>query len=92
MDVKEATRRAKTYVADLFADEKVFNIGLEEVEFDENQHTWSVTIGFSRRWDRKSSLTAALGESPARTYKIVHIADADGRVLSLMDHFLSEPN
>ena len=34
MDVKEAVNTAKAYVAELFANEGLSNLGLEEVEFD----------------------------------------------------------
>ena len=35
MDVKQAVRTAKEHVVELFADEPIENVGLEEVEFDE---------------------------------------------------------
>ena len=35
MDVKAVAQRAKTYVVDLFDDEEISNVGLEEVEFDD---------------------------------------------------------
>jgi len=52
MDVKEAIRLAKQYVTDLFIQEGIDQIGLEEVEFDDMNNTWLVTIGFSRPWDQ----------------------------------------
>ena len=52
MDVKDAVNAAKTYVAQLFADEGLSNLGLEEVEFDDGSGAWRVTVGFSRPWDR----------------------------------------
>ena len=48
MDVKAVAQRAKTYVVDLFDDEEISNVGLEEVEFDDSLDKWIVTIGFSR--------------------------------------------
>ena len=65
MDVKAVALRAKTYVADLFDDEEISNVGLEEVEFDDALDRWIVTIGFSRPWDQKNlPLTTALGKGP----------------------------
>ena len=55
MDVKEAVRTAKDYLTDLFVDEEVVNIGLEEVVFDDATNRWSITIGFSRPWDQGRS-------------------------------------
>ncbi len=93
MDVKAVAQRAKTYVGDLFADEEIVNVGLEEVEFDEYQDRWIVTIGFSRPWDHKNVVNAVLGEGrPARSYKVLHIADTDGRVVSLKDRVLRDRN
>ena len=93
MDVKQAVKIAKTHVTDLFADEEIEDIGLEEVEFDESVGMWIVTIGFSRPWDRKTTLNVALGEGrPSRSYKVLQIADTDGRVLSLRDRVLRDRN
>ena len=90
MDVKEAARTAKDYVSDLFADEGITNVGLEEVELDEFSNTWKITLGFSRPWDQKNALVATLGGDgrPARAYKVVHINDDDGKVKSLTDRVL----
>ncbi len=89
MDVKEASRRAKEYVADLFDNEGLSNLGLEEIEFDELSSHWKITIGFSRPWDTKNSLTAALADRrPERSYKVVRIDD-HGRVKSVTDRVLS---
>jgi hypothetical protein len=35
VDVKEAVKLAKEHVLELFDDEKLTNLGLEEVEFDD---------------------------------------------------------
>lgn len=51
MDVKEAVRMARKYTAELFADDGIENLGLEEVVFDDEEKAWKVTIGFSRPWD-----------------------------------------
>ncbi len=90
MDVKEAANAAKAYLVDLFADEEISNIGLEEVVFDEISGSWEITIGFSRPWDQKSGLPAALaGVRPDRSYKIVRVNDQNGSVISLKDRLLA---
>ena len=48
MDVKEAVRTAREYVVDLFQDENIINVGLEEVVFEEVSAVWKITIGFSQ--------------------------------------------
>lgn len=51
------------YVADLFEDEKIENLGLEEVEYDDDNHYWQVAIGFSRSWDCSRNAFAALASA-----------------------------
>lgn len=93
MDVKAAARTAKTYVADLFVDEEIMHLGLEEVKFDECKSRWIVTVGFSRPWDRRNTVNVAPGEGrPGRSYKVLQIADSDGHVLSLKDRVLRDWN
>jgi hypothetical protein len=88
MDVKEAVAKAKSYVVDLFADEHVTNIGLEEVEHDDALGRWTVTLGFSRPWNtpatRAQEVLASLGGMSAlkRSYKVITVAN-DGTVLSM---------
>ena len=92
MDVREAVAVAKGYLTNLYTDEAIEHLGLEEVEFDECADTWRVTLGFSRPWDRaplpeRHPLAPALAHSMApsplrRAYKEIRISDEDGRVES----------
>ena len=90
MDVKQAVQTAKEHIAQLFSDESISNVGLEEVEFNETGSVWEITIGFSRPWDRPGPIIPALGrlESP-RTFKIVRIQDESGRVESVKHRVLT---
>ena len=83
MDVKQAVRTAKEHVAEIFSDEHIANVALEEVEFDEVDKLWAITIGFSRFWGRPGNVMHALDGDLARTYKIVRIQDESGRVESV---------
>lgn len=86
MDVREAITVAKTYVAEVFADERAQNVGLEEVEYDEAARAWNVTIGFSRPWDfpvTLSGIVSANRNPIRRTYKTVRISDEDGKIVSV---------
>lgn len=88
MNVKEAVTQAKRYIFELFSEENPKNIGLEEVEFDEQANEWLVTIGFSRPWDNLAeSPLAAISNlpkpPPARAYKIVRISNDKDEVLSV---------
>ena len=91
MNAKEAARAAAAYVADLFAEEGIQRIGLEEVTFDDAKGVWNVTIGFFRELDRLNNPLAVIGSALGndvpgwrkRTFKIVSINDRTGDVLSL---------
>ena len=86
MQVNEAVSLAKQYVKDVFANEKIAALGLEEVEWDDKTGTWSVTIGFSRPWDEAPDTFGAklAGLAPRRRdHKVVRIIDSDKRVISV---------
>lgn len=92
MDVKEAVREAKKYVFELFLDEEIMDLGLEEVKFDHCSNVWNVTVGFSRPWDRRFAPPANLREYvQRRSYKVLRINDENGRVESLEDRVLVDP-
>ena len=83
MDVKEAVELAKKHIANLFSNEGITNLGLEEVEYDDARDQWRITLGFSRAWDQQGFVVTALGPAAIkRTYKVVLI-DKEGRPLSV---------
>ena len=91
MDVRDAVKTAKDYVADLFEGEGLENIGLEEVVFENEADVWKVTVGFTRPWDRvkrvadvmKALSSDEIPEWKSRSLKVVRIEDGSGKVLSL---------
>lgn len=48
MDVKESARTAKRYIADVFSDENISDVRLEEVEMDDPSGVWRITVSFLR--------------------------------------------
>ena len=90
MDVKEAVGLAKQYVRELFADERIVNLGLEEVAFEDKGKAWQITIGFSRPWDAADAPVSIVGViiPTKRSYKVVKISDLDGRIVSVRDRTL----
>lgn len=85
VDVKTAVVKAKEYVIELFGDGPITNVALEEVERDEMQGIWRITIGFNRPATSNSiAAVGALmrGENGIRVYRIVTL-DNDGRMLSV---------
>ena len=71
MDVKEAVATAKSYVADLFAEENFSDLGLEEVSLDEQADQWVVTLGFARPWERAATKASRCCAARLKTAKIV---------------------
>ena len=93
MDVKEAAKLAKDYVADLFEEEGIGNVGLEEIESKRgpDDRLWVVTVGFSRPWDQGGLATITLGQRGLRrSYKVLSINDKTGDVESVKDRILPE--
>ena len=93
MDVKEAAQTAREYVADVFADDKISYIALEEVEFDERSAVWRITLSFLRPTGTASGLELIApelspGENVRRSYKIVNVKDESGRVISVKNRDL----
>jgi hypothetical protein len=85
MDVQEAVKLAKDWVANVFSEEGITNVGLEEIDYDDEHRIWNVTLGFSRPWNTtRGVLTSLTGDTAVRrTYKILSVSDGDGKVLSL---------
>jgi hypothetical protein len=82
VQVKEAVAHAKRHLLELYSDEGLSNVGLEEVEFDNRLDEWRVTIGFSRPWDDARGF-AVLTTPSQRTYKVVRVSNADGPIRSV---------
>ena len=87
MDVKEAVRTAKEYLVNLYEEENITDMGLEEAVFNDESDNWDITIGFSRPWDTRNNVVSAL--RLRRSYKVVSIADSTGRAESLTDRILN---
>lgn len=88
MDVKEAAQTARKYVADVFAEDEISYIALEEVEFNDASDVWAITLSFLRPTGTMNNLDIiapglSRGENVRRSYKIVNVDDQSGRVISV---------
>lgn len=84
LSVRLAVEIAKRHVQEVFNDENLSNLGLEEIEFDDGKDEWVVTVGFSRPWDNPQNALAALAKSvPLRSFKVVRINDLTQQVVSV---------
>jgi hypothetical protein len=85
-EMKDAIAKAKHWVADILADETPMNVGLDEIEYDEEERAWKITIGFSRPWNtiQRNALTTIAGTqgTPRRSYRVVTV-DRSGQVISM---------
>ncbi|HEY0075966.1 MAG TPA: hypothetical protein VGB77_17835 [Abditibacteriaceae bacterium] len=99
MNVKEAVAAAKNYIQDVFADEQISDVGLEEVEFEDVTDFWHITIGFSRPWHKTTTNNHPLKQQLAlsqlmrettlrRDYKVVTIKDSTGGIVSVKNREL----
>ena len=89
MNMREAVAAAKFHLAQLFQDENITNVGLEEIEYDEMRGQWRVTISFSRNWQpsqEDGKLSAAIARAALdrqRAHKVVTINNGDGQIVSV---------
>lgn len=101
MTVKEAVTAAKNYIQEVFADEQISDLGLEEVEFEEDTKCWRITVGLALPYYATSSKRSPLSDSAVvslldmmrekalrRSYKVVTIKDSTGEVVSVRNREL----
>ncbi len=88
MNTLEAVAKAKTYLNEVFKEERISDITLEEIENYGDR--WIITVGFSRPWNTPRTRTQEVLEnigapSPVRrSQKVISMLD-DGKVLSMKD-------
>ncbi len=88
MDVREAVQIAKDYIKKVYEGEEIRNLGLEEVEIDDETDDWLITLGFSRKWDYPRSNGLSDAPETKRAYKTVRIKADSGEVVSVKDRIL----
>ena len=79
MEIREAVRTAKMFVAEMFDGEGITDIGLEEID-DTQSGNWKITIGFERSFGRG---IGGVLSGQRREYKIIEIARGSGEVKSV---------
>ena len=75
VNLKEAVQEAKTYIKQLFSDERIYDLLLEELEKSEDEKYWLVTLGFdveSELNKKTSPLEEAFSITPRKSYKRVY--------------------
>ena len=91
MERVEAVQAAKDYTEEVFGDEGISRIRLEEINFDADSDEWRITIGFNYK-GTITKLQSGLGVEPVygnRQYKVVRVRDRDGAFAGLTDRMLA---
>jgi len=81
-----AVRAAKQWLAQIYADESITRIGLEEVRWRDGN--WEITLGFNRADPDASEALPGMGDLFARrsrVYKVLVVAGNDNRVMEMRD-------
>lgn len=86
MEVRQAVKSAKDWVLDVMKEEQPVNLGLEEVEFDDKDRVWRITLGFSRPWNStKNALSNLTGDAGLRrAYRTIIVDDSNGHVKGMV--------
>ena len=91
MERVEAVHAAKRYAKEIFGDEGISRIRLEEINYDADNDEWQITVGFSYQ-SSTSGLETALRVDTVygnRQYKVVRVRDRDGAFAGLTDRMLA---
>jgi hypothetical protein len=88
IDIKDAVKAARVFAQQLFDQESLKNLALEEVELDADAGEWLVTLGYDspnrkRKTTTGPSLFPTVEELNIREYKIFRIAANDGHLVSM---------
>ena len=83
ISVREAVQTAMQFVVEMFSQENLMGLRLEEVEFSEDGKWWSVTLSFVRGTTSEAIASALSGDAAGREYKEVLVSADDGTVRSV---------
>ncbi len=90
MERIEAVRSAKQVIKEVFADERIGQIRLEEIDFDADRDEWLITVGFAHRATKRLEFPAEVQPDwTKRSYKVVRLKDEDGEFVGMRDRFLT---
>ena len=90
LDAKEVVENARQHFNDLFGGEVISDVGLEEVNFDQESDTWEITIGFRRLSDSAATLLNARESLAKRYYKTISIDYESGIFQGMKDRYMMD--
>ncbi len=85
IEARQAVRIAMEAMGELYAEDQVPHLTLEEVELEKNETRWIVIVSFSRSF-AKSTIEAMTGQQGTTTYKKLEIDAETGVVRSMKMH------
>jgi hypothetical protein len=87
IDAKTAVGNAVAYVSDMYKDEHITDVLLEEIEMNEAETAWRVTVGFTRVMPMNPLLAGDLAKMFSlkgdRLYKVIEVDAVNGAVRSM---------
>ena len=84
LDASEAVRHAKTWLASIYSDERIANLGLEEVRWKDGN--WEITLGFDRFPLADLAgipMIELMTTKSRRDYKVIVLSGADNSVTEM---------
>lgn len=70
LTMKEAVIQAKSYAKELFEDESIQDLSLEEIDFDNHSKKWKVTLGYNTE---RHKIERGVGLRPALAANAVSV-------------------
>jgi hypothetical protein len=88
MDVKQAIETAKATLRDVFADDILGAVKLEEVEYEPSADTSAITLSFQRQFEHTDTALDTMPQIATRntTMKIVRVPNASDGPVSIKNY------
>lgn len=86
LTVREAVEAAERWVRDLYAEEDLNHLRLEEVTLSNDERLWEITLGWAEPAIRQNPLSAAFSSNLQvlpRVYKTLQVDAETGKVKSM---------
>ena len=86
IDFKTAVKKALEFLADVYANESLLDVRLEEIELSEDERFWNITLSYRGGTRHPATSALAMAEvvtGPPREYKVIAVRSLDGEVQSM---------
>jgi predicted esterase YcpF (UPF0227 family) len=82
IDIKLAVKNAKEFAHDFIEDTHLKNLKVDEIELDENEKYWLITLGWDDIIQPRTAVEAAMGlsEYVERDYRVFYVDTVSGVV------------